>query len=202
MLVDKKQKEMKMPNGRLSVIIAAMPSAGKSTLAKKISEELGLEMMVGGDILKAMADQMGYKVTGDDWWETEEGMKFLEQRKTNPQWDKIVDKTFKEALAEGGIVITSWTMPWLSDYGFKIWLNADFETRANRLANRDSLNIEEAKKHLKKRDEENKKIYKTMYGINYGEDFEPFDLVINANIYGPDALAKCVIACLRELNSE
>lgn len=199
MLVDMNDKELKMPNGQLSIIISAMPGAGKSTLAEIISKKMGLKMMVGGDILKKMAEEQGYKVTGSDWWETNDAMEFLAQRKTNPDFDKRLDKLFIKELEKGGIVLTSWTMPWLSKYGYKIWLNTNFETRSKRLSNRDKIPLDKAKEVLKKRDKENKELYKNLYNIDYGEDLAPFDLVINANIYNAEELSDAVVSCLKIL---
>ena len=44
-----------------------------------------LTLVGGGDILKEIAHEEGYNATGDDWWDTAEGMKFLKERRRVPE---------------------------------------------------------------------------------------------------------------------
>ena len=71
-----------------SIIISGMPSCGKSTVAAIVAKELGFKMVNGGDVLKEIAKENGYTVSGEDWWDTEQGMKFLKQRAGDPKFDK------------------------------------------------------------------------------------------------------------------
>ena len=72
-------------------------------------------------------------------------------------------------------------MPWLLKTGFKIWLVASVEKRAERIAKRDKLPIKEALQVLKEKEARTKSIYKKLYGFKLGEDFEPFDLVLDTD---------------------
>ena len=55
------------------------------------------------------------------------------------------------------------------------------ENRAKRMANRDDINIAEARMIVKMRDDENKKIYYKLYGFRFGEDLTIFDYVLNTD---------------------
>ena len=55
----------------------------------------------------------------DDWWDTPEGMQFLNQREQNSEFDKNLDKKLTDLFDQGGMVITSYTLPWLIDDGVK-----------------------------------------------------------------------------------
>ena len=68
-----------------------------------------------------------------------------------------------------------------SEKGFKIWLEASPETRAKRISQRDQINIKTAVSALKKKDAKTKAIYKELYGFDLGEDFSPFDVIIDVN---------------------
>ena len=70
-----------------SIIISGPPAVGKTTIAKGIAEEFGLTHLSGGDILKELAEEKGFKAGGDDWWDTQEGMNFLSQRQKNSEFD-------------------------------------------------------------------------------------------------------------------
>ena len=64
-------------------------------------------------MLKELALQHGFDSSGDDWWDTEDGMRFLGQREENPEFDRDIDTKLIEIFKRGGTVITSYTLPWL-----------------------------------------------------------------------------------------
>jgi len=69
-----------------------MPSVGKTTAANAIAKKYRLRHIAGGDMLKQIAYDRGYRPSGSDWWDTTEGMKFLSERKNDPEFDKEVDR--------------------------------------------------------------------------------------------------------------
>jgi len=163
------------------ICICGMAGSGKSTLAKKLAGKYRLRHYSGGDALKALASKGGYKTLKHGWWETEEGMLFLEKREKNPKFDEAVDKKLLELAKQGNVILDSWTMPWLLKKGFKIWLEASPEKRANRIAHRDKMGVKEALKALREKEERTKAIYKKLYGFSLGEDFKPFNLILDTD---------------------
>ncbi len=179
-----------------SIIISGPPAVGKTTIAKAIAEEFGLTHLSGGDILKELAEEEGFKTGGDDWWDTQEGMNFLSQRQENSEFDKKVDDKLKKHFLDGNVVITSYTLPWLVEGGVKIWLEGSKENSAQRMTARDNLSKDNALEIVQKRYQENKKIYKALYGFEFGKDLSLFDKVIETD--GLDAsqvldIAKTVV---------
>jgi len=179
-----------------SIIISGPPAVGKTTIAKGIAEEFGLTHLSGGDILKELAEEEGFKTGGDDWWDTQEGMNFLSQRQENSEFDKKVDDKLKKHFLDGNVVITSYTLPWLVEGGVKIWLEGSKENSAQRMTARDNLSKDNALEIVQKRYQENKKIYKALYGFEFGKDLSLFDKVIETD--GLDAsqvldIAKTVV---------
>ena len=164
-----------------SIIISGPPAVGKTTIAKGIAEEFGLTHLSGGDILKELAEEKGFKAGGDDWWDTQEGMNFLSQRQENSEFDKKVDDKLKKHFLDGNVVITSYTLPWLVEGGVKIWLEGSKENSAQRMTTRDNLSKDSALEIVQKRYQENKKIYKALYGFEFGEDLSVFDKVIETD---------------------
>jgi cytidylate kinase len=163
------------------ICICGMAGSGKSTLAKKLAEKYGLKYYSGGDALKALAIEEGYKTSESGWWESEEGRRFLEKRGKDPKFDKAVDKKLLELAKHGNVVLDSWTMPWLLKEGFKVWLEASPEKRAKRIAIRDGISVKEAFNALKNKEEQTKTIYKKLYGFSLGEDFSPFHLILDTD---------------------
>ena len=164
-----------------SIIISGPPAVGKTTIAKGIAEEFGLTHLSGGDILKELAEEEGFKTGGDDWWDTQEGMNFLSQRQENSEFDKKVDDKLKKHFLDGNVVITSYTLPWLVEGGVKIWLEGSKENSAQRMTTRDNMSKDNALELVQKRYQENKKIYKALYGFEFGKDLSLFDKIIETD---------------------
>ncbi len=180
-------------------IISGLPAVGKTTLAEAIAKRFGLRLYGGGDALKEVAASRGYKLGGAEWWDTPEGIRFLEERAANPEYDREVDQRLMEAVGQGNIVVTSYTLPWLTDKGIKIWLKASVENRARRMAERDKISYEQAMKIVKERDEKNRSLYTKTYGIRFGEDLSVFDFVLNTDILGKQAVMEVVEVILRQV---
>ncbi len=180
----------KKNNNNFSIVISGWPAVGKTTVASKLAQEFGLAMYNGGDILKVLAAEKGYSTERDNWWDTPEAKKFMAERKSDPSFDKKVDKKLAEIVRKGGAVITSYTLPWLvkEEYVIKLWLRGSPENRAKRMANRDDISFAEAKRIIALRDEENKKIYHKLYGFRFGEDLTVFDYVLNTDRLPLDSL--------------
>jgi cytidylate kinase len=161
------------------ICISGMAGTGKSTLAQKLAKKYHLKYYSGGDALKALAAEEGYDASKPGWWESPVGLKFLKQRQGDSKFDKAVDGKLMEYAEKGNVLLDSWTMPWLLKKGFKIWLMASMEKRAQRVAERDNMTLEVALQVLKEKEERTKAIYKTLYGFMLGEDFKPFDLILD-----------------------
>ena len=137
---------------KIVVCISGMAGTGKSTLAKKLAQKYGLKYYSGGDALRALAAEKGYTSSSNGWWESPEGLSFLEQRKLDASFDRAVDEKLLEYAAQGHVLLDSWTMPWLVKQGFKIWLAASVEKQAERIAQRDKMTVEAALEALKKKE--------------------------------------------------
>ena len=166
---------------KIIICISGLPGCGKSTVAKKLAQKYRLKYISGGDALKELAVEAGFKPSGEDWWETEEGRRFLNKRLEDPDFDKRVDEKLIEAARQGNVILDSWTMPWLFDEGFKIWLDASLEVRASRAAKRDKISLDEAKELIMEREEKTKEIYRRLYGFKLGEDFSPFHIILDTD---------------------
>jgi cytidylate kinase len=173
---------------RTSVVlcICGMAGSGKSTLAKEVARIYRLRYFSGGDALMALALEQGYSALNRGWWESKEGLSFLQKRDKDPNFDLSVDKKQLEIAENGKVVFDSWTMPWLLKKGYKIWLEASAEKRAERIAGRDRTSFGEALAALKQKEKRTRAIYRKMYGFRLGEDFKPFDLILDTDPLNAD----------------
>ena len=182
-----------------SIIISGPPAIGKTTVSKGLAKEFGMQNLSGGDVLKEMAHEQGFQTKGDDWWDTKEGMSFLGQRKNNYEFDKKVDEKLKQIFLKGNVVITSYTLPWLVQGGIKIWLGGSRQNSAKRMQNRDNMDLNNAMEIVKQRYEENKALYKKLYGFDFGDDLSVFDIIINTDGMDAQAVLNTAIQKVREL---
>ena len=179
--MSRNQKMKSATEKKIVICISGMAGTGKSTLSKKLAEKYKLRYYSGGDALKALAAEEGYNASGRGWWESPEGLNFLEKREKNLKFDKAVDEKLLEYAQQGNVLLDSWTMPWLLKTGFKIWLVASIKKRAERIVKRDKITLKEAMQVLKEKEARTKAIYKKLYGFNLGEDFAPFHLVLDTD---------------------
>lgn len=179
-------------NKNVVICVSGMTGSGKSTVAKRLAAKYGLDYFSGGNALKTLAQEEGYNSDVTGWWETAEGLKFLEQRMGDPAFDKRIDKKLLELAKKGNVVLDSWTVPWLLKDGFKIWLEASPKVRAKRVVNRDDISIEKALEALTAKDERTRKIYKSLYGFDLGHDLSPFNLVLATDELEPDEVFHAV----------
>jgi cytidylate kinase len=176
-----------------AIIISGMPAVGKTTVSKQVAEALKKPVVGGGDVLKEMAVEEGYTPGGDDWWDKGDGMKFLQERKRSSDFDKEVDARLLQKAKKGDVIITSYPVPWLTSDGLKVWLSGSVQSRAKRMAKRDGLPVSKCKHILSVRDIENYKLYKKIYGIEFGKDLKPFDLVVQTDAIDESRVADIVI---------
>ena len=165
---------------RIVICVSGLTACGKSTAARRLAEKYEIKYVSGGTALKELALKIGYKAKDKGWWETQEGMRFLEQRLRDPKFDKQIDAQLLEWADRGDVVLDSWTMPWLTKRGFKIWLEVSPAERAKRLAYRDGISLEEAAQVIKEKDGKTRRIYERLYGFKLGEDYSPFDLILDS----------------------
>ena len=172
----------------ISVVISGSAAVGKTTLAHALAKEFGFKLYNGGDILKEIARQQGHVISGNDWWDSDEAIGFMKERKKNPVFDKQVDEKLINIAKKGSVIITSHTLPWLATDPITFWLSASQEKRSERMSQRDKITVTDALRIVKMRDRENKKIYKKIYGSDFGDSLEVFDFMINTEILTLDSL--------------
>ena len=97
------------------------------------------------------------------------------------------------------MVITSYTLPWLVNDGIKLWLSGSFENSAKRMKTRDKVTELAALEVVKKRFDENKKIYKSLYNFEFGEDLSVFDKIINTDDLNAEEVLDIAKSTVREL---
>jgi cytidylate kinase len=167
------------------IAVAGLTAAGKNTLGEAIAKSLNLRLVC--PTFKDLAKKEGISL-----------MEFQKKAESDPNIDLKFDAYLKEEANKGDCVVTTWLGPWIVDADIRILVFAPFEIRAERLAKRDGITIEEAKKHIKERDEENRQRYLKLYGIDiYNQDI--FDVCINNDKLTPKQTRDIALAIIKAI---
>lgn len=116
---------------------------------------------------------------------------------SNLIYDYLTDLTLiRNALANQNIVIGTRLAAWLMDAELRVWLHAPLETRAKRISmrkNEQSAGYEQILYKTLKRDEQNRKRYLRLYGLDI-DDHSDFDVTINTEKLTASQVSGLIVA--------
>lgn len=165
------------------IAVWGLTGAGKNTLGKLIAETLEFKMIC--PTFKDIAKDEGVSL-----------MEFQKMAEKDERIDRKFDDFLKKECAKGDCVVTTWLGPWMLDADVRIKLHVPDKERARRIAARDKMTPAEALKHLKERDDNNRKRYKSVYEIDI-DDEDIFDVCLNGGIYEPHQLLDIALAVIK-----
>jgi cytidylate kinase len=154
-------------NSEVVVTVDGPSGAGKGTIADHISKRLRIAHFSASDVFYQIAE--------------DRGISHVElAQKAGKEVDLEVDRRTLERGLENNCVIDSRIASWvLGDYSdFRIFVTADLEERATRIAGREKIPLQKAKEDTEERDRENSRRYEDYYGIDT-EEREIYDLIID-----------------------
>lgn len=172
------------------VTVGGLPGAGKTTVARKVAEELGLKHVNIGEIFRGLAESRAMTLE-----------EFGAYARRNPEVDKSIDAKALE-VAKGGKVLLEGrlTGPMLKRNGveaFQVWLEAPLKVRAERIASRDGLSFASAVAATQAREKVEWDRYFEIYGIDLRET-DGYDLVVDTSHKPADEVAADVIAAVKK----
>jgi cytidylate kinase len=166
------------------IAISGLTGSGKNTLGELLAKELGYRLVC--PTFKDLAEKEGISL-----------MEFQEKAEADPDIDRKFDAVLKEQASAGDCVVTTWLGPWMVDADLKIRLSAPAETRAKRIADRDTMTPDEAVKHVNERDGSNRARYMKLYGIDIYDE-SVYDAVLDSGQNSPEELLKLVMDMMKE----
>ncbi|MCL5733272.1 MAG: cytidylate kinase family protein [Patescibacteria group bacterium] len=170
------------------IAISGSVGCGKTTIGKRLAENLGYKYHYTGGIFKEMAQKEGKTIN-----------EFYEEIKANPAIEKEIDARQEKLMMESdNLVVEGRMAPFLDCGSNKIKINvkitASLSELANRLAKRpenQEKNINIIKKEARQRMKTEKERYRKLYGI---EDYladKHFDVIIDTtNLSADEAFKK------------
>jgi cytidylate kinase len=163
------EKELlkKIKKKGLTITVSGLSGTGKTDGARALAEAFKLNYVSAGQILRQIAKERKVSL--------EELCNFRE-----PEIDHEMDRRNLEFAMKGNIVIDARLSGWCAgDWAdVKVYYECPLNIKAERVARRDNITVEEAKKNLEKRDEEDHSVYQKLYGID-SYDKSIYDVIID-----------------------
>ena len=176
------------------ITISGTPGSGKGTVGRLLAQRLGYRFYSMGDIRRKYAQDRGMSIE-----------ELNEISEKDPASDNLVDE-YQEKIGEreDKIVIDSRLGFHFIPHSFKIFLDADERTRAQRIMN-DSRSsekyksIEDAVQGLRKRQESDEKRYKNLYNANpYDKKSVGYDLIVDTSENKPEELVEMILKGIKK----
>ena len=169
------------------VTLSGPPGSGKSTAGRIAADLLHLEYLSAGALFRAEAERRGWSLS-----------EFSRYAEGHPEVDRALDdRMLAEArpdrLLEGritGALLRRRGAPTLS-----IVVTAPEEVRVERLAGRDHLSIEAARRATREREASERDRYLRYYGIDLAR--EPADLEVDSSRLSAEEVAGQIAAFVR-----
>jgi predicted cytidylate kinase len=181
-----------------SIAISGPPGAGRSTLLRNLSSilvPLGWQTFSGGDWSRQYAIEAGKHKVDD--------ITHHYAIDVSEEIDHKIDLSLREKLSDPNthIAVESWIAGWNMKglkHVLKVLLMCDDALRIDRIVNRDNVSVEEAKEHLKNREESNLGKWSSMYHVDVSDFWNPkyYDLIINTYSHGPTETLALVLQAL------
>jgi CMP/dCMP kinase len=119
-----------------------------------------------------------------------------EQAAKSRIYDFLTDLKLMRASLRSRVVVGSRLAGWLVDADLRVWLHAPLEARAKRIFQREPdkhAGYESVLYHTLQRDEQNRKRYLEVYGIDIN-DRNDFDIIINTEKLTAEQVSSLIVA--------
>jgi len=161
------------------ICISGLSGCGKNTVGGKVASKLSLRQV-----------QMSFKEEAK-----RRGITLMELQALagkDKKFDIDLDARIAKEAEKGNCVVMTWLGPWIvKNADMRVWLEVSEEERAKRVAGRDKMKQEEARKHVHQRDADNRARYKKYYKIDI-DDHSGFDLVVNTGRFNAEEAAEII----------
>jgi len=187
--------------GNKVIAISGLPGAGSTTIGKSLAERLRLSYFSSGELFKDVArgtletqhyytrfkelcDSKNITIpklsavndseAAAEVWKSEFGR--------SKEFHEAIDELQIKLANEGNIVIDGkLSLYMVKNADLKVWLKASLDKRAERLSQRDSMPLEEARTAIEARENQHQREWSRIYGLDYFQQEKEADTVIDTS---------------------
>lgn len=181
-----------MEINKTKITIGGLSGTGKGTVAKMLAEKLSYKLSSAGNFFRELAKEKGYESILD----------FQKVIHSTDNTDFSVDIEVDERTKKFGeendhFIIEGRLCAHMIPDAFKILLTCGDEERFRRVAQRQRIDIEDAKKETLEREKLYTDFYKRFYKIENYLDESHYSLVIDTTNIGPEEIVESIINKLK-----
>ncbi len=166
------------------VTVSGPHGSGKSTYAARLAGSLALRHVSAGMLFRKLAEER--KVSLE---------KFQEMAAADPSIDRLVDERTMLEAERGDVVVdgqlAGWVLKEISD--LRILLTAPLVVRLERIAARDGISLEEARRQTLHREAVQAERYRKHYGFSV-DDWSIYHLILDTSFGSIEDTAKILVA--------
>lgn len=167
----------------IHIAISGKAGCGNTTISKLLGKEIGLPII--NYTFKQLAKEKNMTVE-----------EMVAANKVDEAYSKYVDLHQIELAQQCSCILASRMAIWLlKDAVLKVYLYASQDERITRIYKREGGNIEKIRQFTKERDNEDYRVFKKLYNIDYNQ-YTFADLILNTEEYSPK---ECVELIKNEL---
>jgi len=168
------------------ITISGLPGSGKTTVARLLSQRLGIPHVYAGDLYRRAAVERGVSLE-----------QFNELSEKDHSIDRALDMKMAEYARQGDVVLegrlAGFTAVHQGLEALKVWLTANDEVRARRVAQREGKDWQTVLQLNRSRHSSDARRYREIYGFDL-DDTSIYDVVLHSDDRGPEALAEDILA--------
>jgi CMP/dCMP kinase len=167
------------------ITISGLPGSGKTTVARLVARDLGLEHVYAGNIFRRQAEAHGLTLE-----------EYLRRAETDPSIDRELDRQMETRAARGEAVLEGRLAAFMADRAgvdaLKIFLQASEEVRAGRISDREGGAATQRLREIQAREASDHRRYLDLYGVDY-HDLTRYDLVMETDRRTPEEVAQAIV---------
>jgi cytidylate kinase len=167
------------------VTVSGAPGSGTTTVAKSISEELGIRWVNSGDLFRNIAKEKNLSLK-----------ELGRLAETGPEIDYLIDDAQRAIVKDGSGVFEGRLSGHMLDADLKIFLKAEFKIRAERIAARENKLIDDALHECRVREKSEALRYEKYYNIDIN-DCSIYDIVIDTGKWDRQDVLDIVLVAVR-----
>ncbi len=162
---------MNHPLGTI-ITLSGLHGTGKSTYAKALSEEFKLRSVSAGRLFRQLAQESGFTL-----------LEMTRKAEEDGTFDRTIDNMIAQEAETGNVILDGQLCAWLIQDRphLAIFLAAPDHIRFERIAARDHLSPDEAKRVTLDREEAEKTRFLKLYGFDI-TDLSIYHLIVDTNL--------------------
>ena len=172
------------------ITISGLPGSGKTTVARLVAEQLGLEHVYAGDLFRRQAAARGLSLE-----------EYARRAETDHSIDRALDEQMQARAARDEAVLEGRLAAFMADAArrpaLKVFLDAPEPVRAARIVAREGGAAEARLQETQAREASDARRYREIYGFDY-HDRSRYDLVLSTDGRVPEELAAEIVRAARE----